>query len=131
MHEDSAKGRRGTGVKRGAGRRCGDLKVVNLGLLTYVAARDTALCIGLSASRRVATAGEGTVTYVQIARCDRVAQIEQLIGQGHSVSVRHPTHTKLLQIHIEEALAVRTVCFTKLTDTLYCWGHKLIHFHFI
>jgi hypothetical protein len=42
------------------------LKVVNLGLPTYVAARDTALCVGLSASWRVATAGEGAVTYIQI-----------------------------------------------------------------
>jgi len=42
----------------------GNLKVVNLGLLTCVAARDTALCVGFSASWRVATAGGETVTYI-------------------------------------------------------------------
>jgi hypothetical protein len=41
-------------------------EVVNLGLLTYVAARDTALCVGLSASWRVGTAREGIVTFIQM-----------------------------------------------------------------
>jgi len=36
------------------------------GTADLMAARDTALCVGLSASWRVATAGEGTVTDIQI-----------------------------------------------------------------